>query len=384
MKHTRAFWGAFLVLLIICGSGCQPQTPPEPTATLEPPTPSPTSPPLIQTNDGILLGTNANCLDRESFGYITENVPGRNALVSSPILFRWYYFAAEGAAPDWANVCVPTSFTLYLSPAPDYNTMITYEVTPTTAENLVNILMYSFDLTDALQPHTSYRWMVVGHADGIDIGDDRLPLFQDESAWKLINNTAQMDGQFQTGPACDPQTISPVTLLNPPDEAALDTDTPFFQWDMPSCSASAYWLSFDTDPQMDSIDIGWVTGQEGFLTFQGSLQPCVITYWQVQAGLYSTSYHLQSGDWATASDIRSFIIRSDACPNALAVPSPTPTSPPTATFLPTKVPTKTPKPTSTPVVCAAQPNMESCLAHSDVCSWQPNLSAPGAGICLDK
>lgn len=376
MKSKRTCFWIILVLVIILSAGCQPPTPAE-TPTELPPTP--TSAPPILTDDGIMVGANLNCPDLASFGYITENVPGRNALVSSPILFRWYYFAAEGAAPDWANVCVPTSFTLYLAAAPDYNITNTYTITPTTVENLTNILMFSHSLSDTLQPHTSYRWMVVGHADGIDIGDDRLPLFQDESAWKLTNNTAQMDGQFQTGPACDPQTISPVILINPPDEAALDTETPFFQWDLPSCSGSAYWLSFDTDPQMDSVDFGWVTEQEGFLTFQSSLQPCVIYYWQVQAGLYSTAYHLQIGDWATASEIRSFLIRSSACPNANAVPSPAPTSPPTST------PTKTPKPTSTPVVCAAQLDQKSCQAHSDICYWKPtNLTIPGVGICLDK
>jgi hypothetical protein len=385
MKHKKTYMLIFLTVLVIFSSGCSPatQTPPTPTDTLTPPPPTPTSPPVIQSNDGIILGTNLNCPDRSSFGDVSENIPTGNALVGSPVLFRWYYAAAEGPAPDWANVCVPTSFTLYLAAGPDYNIANTYSITPTTAKNLVNLLMYSFDLNDALQPHTSYRWMVVGHANGIDIGDDRLPLFQDESAWKLINNTSQMTGQFQTGPACDPQSISPPNLIQPPDQAALDTDTPFFQWDMPNCSAMAYWLSFDTDPQMNSIDIGWVTGQEGFLMFQGGLQPCVIYNWQVQAGLYSTSYHLQNGDWSTASEIRSFIIRDQNCPNALVVPSATPTSPPTATFIPTRVPTKTPKPTSTPVICSNQATKESCDLHSAVCYWYIPPTG-GLGECKAK
>ena len=382
MSHKKiALWVCFILILIL-STGCQETTlaPPLPTNTPKPLIP--TNTPSIQTHDGIILGANANCPDRASFGQVTENVPARNVLVSSPINFRWYYAAAEGPAPDWANVCVPTSFTLYLSPGPDYSTYTTHTITPTSAENLVNLLMYSHVFTDTLQQHTSYRWMVVGHANGIDIGQERLPLFQDESAWKLINNSSQMSGQFQTGPGCDSQTISPVNLLNPQDGATLETDAPFFQWDMPQCSGSAYWLRFSTDPQMNSIDLGWATDHEGFLMFQGALQPCTLYHWQVMAGLNSLNYHLQMGNWETASEIRSFIIRSAACPNADAVPTATPTTTQTATPIPTSTPTKTPKPTSTPVVCADQPDQESCEAHGEICMWTQDLH--GGFSCKSK
>lgn len=388
MRYKKfALWVCFILILIL-SSGCQETTlaPPPPTNTPKPLIP--TSTPSIQTHDSIILGINANCPDRASFGHVTENVPASNVLVSSPINFRWYYAAAEGPAPDWANVCVPTSFTLYLSPGPDYATYTTHTITPTSAENLVNLLMYSHVFTDALQPHTSYRWMVVGHANGIDIGQERLPLFQDESVWKVINNTSQMSGQFQTGPVCEEQTISPVNLLNPQDGAALDTDTPFFQWDMSQCSGRAYWLRFSTDPQMNSIDLGWATDHEGFLMFQGALQPCTLYHWQVMAGVNSLNYHLQMGNWETASEIRSFILRSSACPDADAIPTATPTSPPTATLIPTSTPTKrpkptrTPKPTKTPGDCADQPDKESCEAQGDMCMWTQDLN--GAFSCKAK
>ncbi len=229
MRNKTLVFCIILLVVLIVISGCQEtaENPPAPTNTPEPLPPTATSALTYQTDDGITVGNNLNCPDRAAFGEVLENVPGGGVLVSSPIHFRWYYSAAEGPAPDWSNVCVPTSFTLYLSPGPDYNTTVSYSITPTTVDNLTNLLMYHFYLSDALQPHTSYRWIVVGHADGIDIDDDQLPLFQDESAWKVVNNTSLMSGQFQTGPVCDPQTISPVTLLNPQDEAALDTDTPF-------------------------------------------------------------------------------------------------------------------------------------------------------------
>jgi hypothetical protein len=134
---------------------------------------------------------------------------------------------------------------------------------------------------------------------------------------------------------------------------------------------------------MASIDIGWVTRQEGFLMFSGSLQPCIIYYWQVQAGLHSETYHQQAGDWSTASEIRSFIIRSPNCPNAVAIPTATPTPIPTATLIPTNTPTQTPKPTRTPeptaapVVCSDYTTAGTCNAHGDVCYWDiPLTGAP--------
>lgn len=373
MKTGKKIW-LLITLVLLFTTSCEGATNTPAPTELPPTQPQPTSAPPILTDDGIYVGANLNCPDRASFGYVTENSPIRNALMDSPIHFRWYYFAVNSNAPDWANDCVPTTFTLYLAPGPDYANPTTYEITPSSVDNLVNILMFHFYLSDPLLPHTTYRWMVVGHADGIDIGQERLPLFQDESAWKLDGNQSQMDGQFQTGPACDPATIGPPVLLNPPDQSALDTNAPLFQWDMPNCSASAYLLNFDTNPQMDSVDIGWVTRQESFLMFEDRLQPCEILYWQVKAGLYSTSYHLQSGDWATESEIRSFILRSPDCPNAVAVPTATPTLPPTATFIPT----------ATPIVCGDYQDAGSCNAHSDVCKWVPVLTHMGGGYCTEK
>jgi len=411
MKNITFGFFIMLLIVLVSISGCQDIMiiPPTPTTTPVSPTPiievalaqtkTPqlesivaTRNPSYHTNNGIPLGANLNCTNREAFGRLEENVPASNALVSDDYIhFRWYYFAAEGAAPDWSTVCVPTTFTLYLSPAPSYNTTITYSITPTIVDDLGNILRYSVDISNTLQPHTSYRWIVVGHVDGIDIDEDQLPLFQDESAWKRVDGLSLMHGQFQTGPECYLQTINPVTLLNPQDETALDTDTPYFQWDMPNCSSRAYWLTIDTDPLMASPDNGWVTGQEGFLMFSGSLQPCIVYYWQVHAGLYSMNYHLSRGDWASASDIRSFIIRSADCPDAATIPTATPTAIiiptaiPTQTPAPTKAPQTTPKPTKiplvTPIVCSNYTDQESCEAH-DVCAWyQPSPSSGGGTPC---
>ena len=308
-------------------SGCQSLSSPTPDLT-------------YQTNDGITVGANSNCPDRTTFGYIDENVPGGGASVSSPVVFRWYYFSAAGAAPDWANDCVPHNFTLYLSPGPDFSTSTAYPVTPTSVDNMVNLLMYTTIFDEPLDP-TCYRWMVVGHADGIDIDNDQVALFQDDPAWHIVNNQAQMTGLFSAGSGCEPQVLGPPDLIYPSNQAALDNDTPNFQWDVPGGPLQAHWLTFSTDPQMSTVDAGWVTPDEDFQIYSGHLQPCITYYWQVHAGEHALNYHQQVGDWATVSEIRSFIIQSPSCPDAQADPpgaSPesTPTSPTADT--PTPVP----------------------------------------------
>lgn len=257
--------------------------------------------------DGTILGANTNCGDRADFGDIDENVPTNEVTVSSPIHFRWYYRPAVSwpHPSDWSDECVPTSFTLYLSPGPFFNTVISFPVVPFTVDVNPSSLMYHFYLNDPLQPGTSYRWMVVGHADGIDIDDDQLPLLHDDFVWL----TGTMSGLFQTpqaGPACTTQTIGPANLIYPQDGAVLPDDTPYFQWDMPNCSSEAYHIMIDTEPQMASPYMGWVTNKEGLLIHPNQLQNCTTYYWQVEAGVYSIEYHMNSGGWATISDVWEF------------------------------------------------------------------------------
>lgn len=276
------------------------------------------SPPAYSATDGTNLGANSNCPDRAAFGNIVENVPIFEATVSSPILFRWYYRSAVGwpYPSDWSDECVPTGFTLYLSPGPFYNTVLSFPVAPFTVDVNPSSLLYRFYLNNQLQPGTSYRWMVVGHAEGIDIDDDQLPLLNvEKNAWIL----GTLNGLFQTpqtGPACTSQTIGSANLIYPQDGEVLPDDTPYFQWDMPNCSSEAYSIIFDTEPQMASPFIGWVTNKEGFLISPNQFQPCTTYYWQVKAGVYSMEYHMNLGGWATSSEIRSFSIQSPTCSSA--------------------------------------------------------------------
>jgi hypothetical protein len=325
MKKNPCIFRMFLLALLIASVGCQAvaEVTPTPTSTFEPPTPTPT--PIFQTIDGIPLGANLNCPDRSAFGYIEENVPFNGAYVESPILIRWEYWASGGTPTDWSTVCVPTSFTLNYSAGPDFNIVNSILVINPTVKNNVNYLMFSFHLSEPLPVHTFYRWIVTGRADGIEIDQEQLPLFQQDAAWKIFfNNNPEMVGQFQTGPMCTALTISPANLISPLNGAILESDTPVFKWEMPDCAAQAFSLAFDTDPQMTSPDFGWVTKGGNFLMFAGSLQPCTQYYWQVKAGLYSYEYHLDQGDWASASEIRSFSVRSVACPDGAVEPTLTP------------------------------------------------------------
>lgn len=392
--RTLLCWSISLLLLIV-SSACQaaPEIQLSPTNTFEPPTITPTDDLTYQTTDGIILGANLNCPDRAAFGYINENVPGSGASVGNPINFRWYYFAAGGSAPDWSTACVPTSYTLYLSPGPDFTTSVSYPIPLADPVNMVNLLLYSYSFSEVLQP-TCYRWIVVGHANGIDIDQDQLPLFQDEAVWQIVNNQSLMRGQFQTGPLCEPQSIGPPILIYPPNEETLDNDTPNFQWDVPGVTLEAHWLTFSTDPNVANVDFGWVTPSEEFLMYTSHLLPCTIYYWQVHAGIHSLNYHLQVEDWASTSEIRSFIISAPNCPFAIAIPTATliPTSTPTQTPWPTYTlvpPTNTPKPKNTkvpttePITCSNYDDEPSCKEHSDSCNWyRPPTGGPGS--CVDN
>ena len=271
-----------------------------------------------RSTDGTKLGANSNCPDRAAFGNINENIPIYEATVSSPIHLRWYYIPAVSwpKPSDWSAECVPKNFTLHLSPGPFYNAVLSFPVDPFTVDINPGSLLYHFYLNDQLQPGTSYRWMVVGHAEGTDIDDDQLPLLHvDRNAWTL----GTLSGLFQTpqtGPACTSQTISPPNLIYPQDGHILSDDTPYFQWDMPNCSSEAYQIIFATEPQIANPSMGSITNKEGYLIHSNMLQPCTTYYWQVNAGVYTTAVHRNSGDWTTSSEIRSFSVQLPTCSSA--------------------------------------------------------------------
>lgn len=306
-----------------------------------------THPWAFETDDGLQIGSNSNCQDRSDFGDITEDIPANGAVVNWPFFLRWDYdfISAGDNYPDWENVCVPTSFTIYLSPGPDYSTSTSYTFTPTRADNLNTSLSFNSSPSSPLQANTSYRWIVVGHYQGIDIDQDQISLFQDESVWKKIGAIRQMRGIFQTGPLCDPSTIGPVDLITPQDQSVIDPDSTVFRWNMPNCSSMAYHLEINTSPQFpEENGTGWHITTEDFLVTPGLLDPCIIYYWRVKAGLYSTTYHQNNEDWSSISQPRTFIISDPSCPNASAAVTATPESADIPIQLPTNTPTHTPTP----------------------------------------
>jgi hypothetical protein len=394
MKPNPCFYAILLLILLVSSSGCgavalmdptptnTPESPtstltptsthtlepptPTSTSTLEPPTPSPTSTPIYQTTDGILLGANLNCPNRASFGTISENCPLLGLIVNNPVSFQWFY-VPKARPSDWSTYCVPTSFTLYLALGPDYNNVTSYPVSSMTVTNLTNLLQYSFSLPQSLAAHSSYRWMVVGHAGEIDIDQEQVTLLQDNSAWKVIYNSIPMASYFYTGPVCNASTIKPVILLNPPDNAVFETDTPFFQWEIPDCIAKSFVIDFSTHPQMAIPYKSWGGNQSEFLMYSGTLYPCVQYYWQVKAGLYDFTYQYNHGGFSYPSEIRAFIIRSAACPEAIVgarlTPTPYPTLKPVATATLVSV-----NPTNPPVNCVGL-DETSCNDHPSECTW---------------
>ena len=357
MKNQKMVWLLVLLILVIC-TGCDPQTSP-----------------AYQTTDGVALGENLNCPDLAAFGSIDEISPASNSILSSPILFSWHY-AAPGPLPlDWSTTCVPTSFTLYLSPGPDYSTVLSFPVSPFSVDSSSSayLLSYSFQLTASLQPHTHYRWIIVGHADGINIDQDQLALFQDPSAWQpaLNSSFSLMSGVFQTGPICDSQTYSQINLHSPQDGTILDNDTPYFSWDMPNCSSPSYQLLLGTDPTMGTYDVGWLHKQQGFLLHSGLMQPCTTYYWQVIAG--------SGGNWiaSTSSEIRSVYFDSGDC---MGLQNPVDPVLEIQIDTPTPTPQQRLSPTSTPEACSQYQDQQSCELHKQ-CIWDTSTRS---GSCKNK
>ncbi|MFC2064254.1 hypothetical protein ACFLXB_04060 [Chloroflexota bacterium] len=343
------------------------------------------------TNDGITLGANLNCPDINSFGFIDEIMPTNLNLVSTPVHFEWRYWPVGLTTNDWSTECVPTSFTLHVAAGPYFDVVNTYSINPGLVENHSNYLAYQYIFSEPLQPHTTYRWMVVGHADTIDIGQDDISLFQDEVSWRVNTSNTYLNSRFRTGPLCDPQTIESPTLLMPAHGTILDTVTPLFIWDMPNCTSEAFRIEIDSDPNIDINHFpttywGATTQFERALIPDGVLVACTKYYWRVSAGLYSAAYHQSNGEWAATSETRSFFIRSAACPNVIADPTPTlldvptllPTTSPTLTPEPADDPTDVPEPTA--VVCEGLSQPE-CQAHNDVCQWVV-IVLPGS--CKDR
>lgn len=397
MIRRICFLPDVLVLILIVSTGCG-QIAVDPKLATETIAPSKTNtdiPPSItatemiyRTSGGVQLGANLDCPNRSAFGIIVENTPYRGSVIDSfPFQFRWYYQPLVSPPNDWSSECVPTSFTMYLSKGPEYNKTITVPINSLIIDDIVNFLLYQFQFSGDLDPVSVYRWIVVGHADNINIDEDQLTLFTQHEMW-ADNVWEHPHGQFQTGPRCTTNTIQPVSLFYPPNNTILDTDSPIFQWKSTDCSANAFRVAFSRDNEFITIERGWVTSSLEFVMYPNVLEPCVQYYWKVDSGPYSMDYHLQMGDWATSSPVNAFIIRSSECPNAVIELS---TRTPTATyFAPTIVwPTATQKPaTRTPqpteVVCENIDDAETCMSFSK-CQWIPNLSGPpGQGDCVTK
>jgi hypothetical protein len=346
------------------------QIPPVPTNTLAPtvrPTPS--------------------CPDVSAFGRLYEYWPGSFTFPST-WKFTWFYGlgTTKDSPSDWLWMCVPESYSLYLSTGPDFedeievpinNLDVTYDITKVSLDWYFNYPLESLKV---------YRWVAVGHYGDIDIGMDRVAQLHQDAKW--IGYSPINKGSFRTGPQCRKASIDIPVLVFPAKGETINMRHPKFSWDLTSCMPLVFMTQLSRNPDLESLALGFISYAAEDYTFYRqtnypwldmetagygglpALPDCTTYYWRVRGGIGDATYTERV--WGEWSGIQSFFVNSGTCPTA------------TPTRIP---PTKTPTPTATltPVVinCGDYKDPVSCESHSK-CDWYiPPPSAFKPSICIN-
>jgi hypothetical protein len=346
------------------------QIPPVPTNTLAPtarPTPS--------------------CPDVSAFGRLSEYWPGGFTFPST-WKFTWFYGlgTTKESPSDWLWMCVPESYSLYLSTGPDFedeievpinNLDVTYDITKVSIDWYFN---YPLEVLKV------YRWVAVGHYGDIDIGMDRVAQLHDDSRW--IGYPPLNKGSFRTGPECDPASIDIPALTYPVKDETINTRQLKFFWDLTSCMPLVFKTQLSRNPDLASMEPGFYSTDPADFSFDlqtnypwldmqtvgyggvPALPDCTTYYWRVRGGIGDATYTERV--WGEWSGIQSFFVNSGTCPTA------TPTRiPPTKTPVPTN--TATPEPS---IDCGSIGDPTTCTNAG--CYWKPCQTFPGCGVCVNK
>lgn len=329
----------------------------------------------------------ASCPDTNSFGRLTEYWPGSFTFPST-WKFTWFYVLPpnKASATDWLWMCVPESFSLYLSTGPDFEDEIEVPVNSPGVTYDITKVSLDWYFNYPLEPLKVYRWVAVGHYGDIDIGIDRVAQLHQDAKW--IGYSPINKGSFRTGPQCDPASIDIPVLTFPADEETISIRQPKFSWDLTSCMPLVFMTQLSRTPDLESLEPGfystaaadysfylqtnypWLDMQKVSYGGIPAMPDCTTYYWRVKAGIGDGTYIERV--WGEWSGIQSFFVNSGTCPTA------------TPTRIP---PTKTPTPTATltPVVinCGDYKDPVSCESHSK-CDWYiPPPTHPEPSICID-
>jgi hypothetical protein len=323
------------------------------------------------------------CPDISSYGKLYDHWPGGFELVSTTPELTWFYtpaISSPNGVQNWANECVPDSYTVYLSTGPDFTDEIAIPVTNPVVYPDPTKLTLEWTIPGGLEPMKVYRWTVIGYAHGTPLNEWRIADLHDDSIWPPLNtvNMTYKRCTFRTGPECASGQIDTPLLTYPVPGEVLNTLTPILLWEVDSCMPRIFLVQISTTPEFLDPQFYVNPGAGGDYTWTSqrnypyaavnyALRDCTKYYWRVQGGIFTSG---GDGEWGAYSEVRSFSVDLGHCPT------------PTATLVP---PTHTPTPTETPkpFTCAGLSH-DGCTNHSDKCEWYQPVSSFNPPYCRAK
>jgi hypothetical protein len=249
--------------------------------------------------------------------------------------------------------------------------------------------MVESNINFEFEPLMVYRWIVVGHFNGMDFGTDRIAELHNDFMWKPYNIYSAVNrGIFRTGPMCGSGEVEIPTLLSPVNGDVTSSLKPELIWDTLNCLPTDYWIQISVlediqkqPPFFSSTDPADFTllGISQYAAFDiasnkfyPSLTDCTKYYWRVRGSIGNPAYG-ETREFGLWSEPGWFFVNSGTCP------TPTPTRvPPTRT--PTLIPTITPNPIT--VNCSIYTSQETCASHS-TCVWEDSGGDSGPK-CVKK
>jgi hypothetical protein len=287
------------------------------------------------------------CQTESDYGIITILNPGENAIVSTTPELAWQYTpeeVPEGGVHDWSEECVPTSYTIFLSTGPDFGDEIVLEVTDPVVTTGTDKLSMVWTIPNSLEFTKVYRWAVVGHANGFDLGNWTINNLHDESKWPPFAELHAEDeySAFRTGPECAVGQIESPILTWPANDEKISTLSPTLTWVSGSCMPTLFYVEISTNHWFANPELDVNPEKHGdftkklqvnslFAVIGNTLRNCADFKWRVKGGVLDSEGNEK---WGAFSEIGTIQVDLDGkCPT----PTPKPTFTPTPTVVPTTI-----------------------------------------------
>lgn len=334
------------------------------------------------------------CPDVSSFGKIYDHWPSDFKLVDTSPNFTWFY-TSNSIDPNssliWSEVCVPESYTFYFSTGPDFEDEIVVNVTNPSVVPDPTKLNLNWTLPIALEPMKVYRWITIGHYQGIELEGWKIPDMHNDEIWPPINNVNMSYKRcvFRTGPECTVGNIDVPLLTNPNYGDVLDTLNPTLEWSLDSCMPLVFSLEISTsaafenpqnsvDPSLPGDYTKITQRNYNYAYIEYTLRDCTQYFWRVKGGIgYAYPGDPLPRQYGAFSDTGMFYVNTGHCPT----PTPTPI-PPTKTPTPTLSPSSTPSSIAFSCIGLSQTD---CENYPNQCKWIPPVfTHPSTGYCVSR